>query len=374
MVKSYFQKVNLSLKDKIFAFDFTLFFLILLLGIISIVAMYSSERGNFSYYTQSHLYRFSIFFLLFIIISFSRIQFWYKSAYLFYFIVLILLFTVDLFGITASGSKRWISLFFFNLQPSELMKVSLIIFLARYYYKIPSQNVNNIKHIFIPFFSLMIPVFLVVSQPDLGTAVLIAISGLIVIWLTGFRIKYFLYSFIVLICLIPVGISFLKPYQKTRILTFLNPESDPLGAGYQIIQSKIALGSGGIFGKGFLQGSQSYLDYLPEKHTDFVFTLFSEEFGFVGSLILLLIYAFVIYRIAAIGNQSRNNFAKLFCFGFAAAFFVYVTVNMAMVLGLLPIVGAPLPIMSYGGSSMLSIMIGLGIVMSCKIHNQDDLT
>ena len=374
MTRNYFQKVNLSLKDKIFAFDFTLFFLILLLGIISLVAMYSSERGNFSYYTQSHLYRFSIFFLLFIIISFFRIQFWYKSAYLFYFIVLILLFAVDLFGVTASGSKRWISLFFFNLQPSELMKVSLIIFLARYYYKIPSQNVNNIKHIFIPFFSLMIPVFLVVSQPDLGTAVLIAISGLIVIWLTGFRIKYFLYSFIVLICLIPVGISFLKPYQKTRILTFLNPENDPLGAGYQIIQSKIALGSGGIFGKGFLQGSQSYLDYLPEKHTDFIFTLFSEEFGFVGSLILLLIYAFVIYRIAAIGNQSKNNFAKLFCFGFAAAFFVYVTVNMAMVLGLLPIVGAPLPIMSYGGSSMLSIMIGLGIVMSCKIHNQDDLT
>ena len=374
MTRNYFQKVNLSLKDKIFAFDFTLFFLILLLGIISLVAMYSSERGNFSYYTQSHLYRFSIFFLLFIIISFFRIQFWYKSAYLFYFIVLILLFAVYLFGVTASGSKRWISLFFFNLQPSELMKVSLIIFLARYYYKIPSQNVNNIKHIFIPFFSLMIPVFLVVSQPDLGTAVLIAISGLIVIWLTGFRIKYFLYSFIVLICLIPVGISFLKPYQKTRILTFLNPESDPLGAGYQIIQSKIALGSGGIFGKGFLQGSQSYLDYLPEKHTDFIFTLFSEEFGFVGSLILLLIYAFVIYRIATIGNQSKNNFAKLFCFGFAAAFFVYVTVNMAMVLGLLPIVGAPLPIMSYGGSSMLSIMIGLGIVMSCKIHNQDDLT
>ena len=236
MTRNYFQKANLSLKDKIFAFDFTLFFLILLLGIISLFAMYSSERGNFSYHTQNHLYRFSIFFLLFIIISFFRIQFWYKSAYLFYFIVLILLFAVDLFGVTASGSKRWISLFFFNLQPSELMKVSLIIFLARYYYKIPSQNVNNIKHIFIPFFSLMIPVFLVVSQPDLGTAVLIAISGLIVIWLTGFRIKYFLYSFIVLICLIPVGISFLKPYQKTRILTFLNPESDPLGAGYQIIQ------------------------------------------------------------------------------------------------------------------------------------------
>ena len=208
----------------------------------------------------------------------------------------------------------------------------------------------------------------------MGTAILIAITGLIVIWLTGFRIKYFLYSFFLLICLVPVGISFLKPYQKSRILTFLDPERDPLGAGYQIIQSKIAVGSGGFFGKGFLQGSQSYLDYLPEKHTDFIFTLFSEEFGFVGSVFLLIIYAFIIYRIALVGNKSRNNFARLFCYGFAAAFFVYVTVNMSMVLGLLPIVGAPLPIMSYGGSSMLSVMLGLGIVMSCKIHEQEEFS
>ena len=373
MIQNYFQKSNQSFKEKFFALDFMLIFLILLLGIISLFAMYSSERGNFSYHTQSHLYRFSVFFLLFIVISFFKIQFWYKSAYLFYFSVLVLLFAVDWFGIVASGSKRWISLFFINLQPSELMKVSLIVFLARYYNKIPSQNVHNIKYIIIPFLSFMIPVFLVVSQPDLGTAVLIAITGLIIIWLTGFRIKYFLYSFFVLICLVPVGISFLKPYQKSRILTFLNPERDPLGAGYQIIQSKIAVGSGGLFGKGFLQGSQSYLDYLPEKHTDFIFTLFSEEFGFVGAVFILIIYALIIYRIALVGRNSRNNFARLFCYGFAAAFFVYVTVNMAMVLGLLPIVGAPLPIMSYGGSSMLSVMIGLGIVMSCKLHQDEEV-
>ena len=373
MPRDYFQKRNLNITDKILAFDFTLLFLILLLGVISLFAMYSSERGSFSYHTQSHLYRFSIFFLFFIIISFFNINYIYKSAYVFYLIILILLFAVDSFGVTASGSKRWINLFFINLQPSELMKVSLIVFLARYYNKIPLQNINSIKHVFIPFLSFMIPVYLVVMQPDLGTAVLITITGLIVIWLTGFRIKYFLYSSFFFICLIPVGISFLKPYQKSRILTFLNPERDPLGAGYQIIQSKIAVGSGGIFGKGFLQGSQSYLDYLPEKHTDFIFTLFSEEFGFVGSLVLLIIYALIIYRISKIGSESKNNFAKLFCFGFAAAFFVYVTVNMSMVLGLLPIVGAPLPIMSYGGSSMLSIMIGLGIVMSCRIHNQEDI-
>jgi len=370
MVLNYFQGSNQTILDKIRSFDFFLFFLILLVGLISFFAMYSSERGTFSYHTVSHIYRFGIFFLLFIVISFFRVQYWFKSAYLFYLIILLLLLGVHFFGITASGSKRWINLFIINLQPSELMKISIIIFLARYYYKIPSQNVTNLKYILVPFIALILPVILVILQPDLGTAVLIAISGIIVIWLTGFGMKYFLYSFFILFCSIPVIISFLKPYQKVRILTFINPERDPLGAGYQIIQSKIAVGSGGIFGKGFLQGSQSYLDYLPEKHTDFIFTLFSEEFGFLGSVALLTIYALIIYRITIIGQLCRNNFAKLFCYGFAAAFFVYVAVNMSMVLGLLPIVGAPLPIMSYGGSSMLAIMLGLGIVMSCKIHHQ----
>ena len=374
MAENYFQKHNLSLREKVFSLDFLLIFMVLLLGIISIFAMYSTEQGKFGYYTQSHLYRFAIFFMVFIIFSFFRVQFWYKSAYLFYFIILILLLAVDLYGITASGSKRWISLFFINLQPSELMKIALIIFLARYYYKIPSEHVTNIKYILIPVVALFTPVLLVVAQPDLGTAVLIMIGGFAVVWLTGLRIKFFLYSFFVLIFFIPFGISFLEPYQKSRILTFINPERDPLGAGYQIIQSKIAVGSGGIFGKGFLQGSQSYLDYLPEKHTDFIFTLFSEEFGFIGSVVLLFIYVIIIYRITVIGNQTKNNFARLYCFSFATAFFVYVAVNMSMVLGLLPIVGAPLPIMSYGGSSMLSIMVGLGIVMSCKVHQLEEVT
>ena len=374
MITSNFSKNNLSLKEILFSLDYFLILLVLFLGIISIFAMYSTEQGKFGYYTQSHLYRFFVFFTLFIIISFIRIKILFRSAYFFYFLVLALLLAVDFFGITASGSKRWINLFFINLQPSELMKIAIIIFLARYYYKIPSNNVTNIKYIVTPIFALVVPVVLVASQPDLGTALLILISGLIVIWLTGFRMKYFLYTFSACFLLLPVGISFLKPYQKSRILTFLNPERDPLGAGYQIIQSKIALGSGGIFGKGYLQGSQSYLDYLPEKHTDFIFTLFSEEFGFIGSLGLLLIYILIIYRITKIGSYAKNNFAKLYCFGFATAFFVYVVVNMLMVLGLLPIVGAPLPIMSYGGSSMLATMLGLGIVMSCKVYqNQNEV-
>tara|TARA_Y100000590_G_C15616178_1_gene975850 strand:+ start:85 stop:1209 length:1125 start_codon:yes stop_codon:yes gene_type:complete len=372
MITGNFYKDNLSFREKILSLDFPLIFLILLLGTISLFAMYSTEQGKFGYYTQSHFYRFAIFFMVFMIVSFFRVKFWFKSTYLFYLIVLMLLIAVDLYGITSSGSKRWINLFFLNLQPSELMKVALIIFLARYYNKIPSEYVSNLKYIFLPLFAIIVPVFLVAAQPDLGTAILIAIGGGAVVWLAGFRLKFFIYSFFVLICLIPVAISFLKPYQKSRILTFFNPERDPLGAGYQIIQSKIAVGSGGIFGKGFLQGSQSYLDYLPEKHTDFIFTLFSEEFGFVGSVALLLIYILIIYRIIAIGNQSRNNFARLYCFSFATAFFSYVAINMMMVLGLLPIVGAPLPIMSYGGSAMLSMMIGLGIVMSCKIYKTSE--
>ena len=272
MKKSYFQNRNLRFSEKMLSLDFQLIFLILTLGIISFFAMYSTERGTFGYYTQSHIYRFFFFFVMFIFLSFIRINFWLRISYIFYFIALLLLVGVDVFGITSSGSKRWINLFVFNLQPSELMKISLILFLARYYNKIPIHEVERIRYIVVPIIALFVPVAMVASQPDLGTAMLIAIGGFGVIWLTGFRIKYFIYSSVMLICLTPVSIAFLKPYQKARILTFLNPERDPLGAGYQIIQSKIAVGSGGITGKGFLNGSQSYLDYLPEKHTDFIFS------------------------------------------------------------------------------------------------------
>ena len=209
-----------------------------------------------------------------------------------------------------------------------------------------------------------------ITQPDLGTAILIAGSGIAIIWLAGLNIKYFVYSGLILLVLLPFVISLLEPYQKSRILTFFNPERDPLGVGYQIIQSKIAIGSGGFYGKGFLKGTQSYLEFLPEKHTDFIFTLFSEEFGFLGSVILIFLYVLLVYRIIRIGFSCTSFFSRLFCFGFSSALFLYVFVNIAMVVGLLPIVGAPLPIMSYGGSSMLSIMLGLSIVMSCKIYSE----
>ena len=359
---------SLSFRDKFLSIDYILVFSILVLGVVSVFAMYSTDGGELKYHTKSHILRFVLFFVMFFILSFIQIRFWHSTSYIIYFFFLILLLGVKYFGLTASGSQRWLDLPFMHLQPSELMKVGLILFLAKYYHRVSIENINRLKFLFIPIFVLIAPVLLVVLQPDLGTALLIAAGGLTVAWLAGVRAKFFSYALIIFITLLPVAISFLKPYQKSRILTFLNPEKDPLGAGYQIIQSKIAIGSGGIFGKGFLNGSQSYLDYLPEKHTDFIFTLFSEEFGFAGSVFILLLYALIISRIIKIGNITRSNFGKLYCYSFGTAFFIYVVVNMGMVLGLLPIVGAPLPIMSYGGSSMMAIMLGLGIVMSCRVY------
>ena len=364
---------HLSLRDKIFSVDIVLFFSILILGIISLFAMYSTDGGEFLYHTKSHIVRFFVFFILFIAVSFFKINFWYNWSIPIFIAILALLILVKFFGLTSSGSQRWLNLYFINLQPSELMKVSLILFLAKYYHRISSGDVNRAKYLLTPIFALVIPVILVVTQPDLGTAFLIGAGGIVVIWLAGVKMKFFAYLGVIFLSITPIAISFLKPYQKSRILTFLDPSRDPLGAGYQITHSKIAIGSGGLFGKGFLNGSQSYLDYLPEKHTDFIFTLFSEEFGFFGSCFILTLYILITWRIVSIGNGFRDTFGKLFCYSFATAFFLYVAVNMGMVLGLIPIVGAPLPILSYGGSSMMAMMFGLGIVMSCKIHKDQPI-
>ncbi len=361
---------QLTFFQKVRSFDFILLVCVLIIGIISCFSMYSTDGGDLLYHSKSHAIRFFVFFLMMIVFSFFNIKFWHSTGYLFYFIVLGFLIWASLYGITASGSQRWVSLYFINLQPSELMKIAIIVCFARYYHRAQVSDVNSFKNLLFPITILIIPIALVVTQPDLGTSILIALSGLVVLWLAGLNIKYFIYSSLFFVISLPFVISFLEPYQKLRILTFFNPDKDPLGAGYQIIQSKIAIGSGGLTGKGFLKGTQSYLDFLPEKHTDFIFTLFSEEHGFTGSTFLLAIYAIMIFRILRIGSFTRSYFAKLYCFSFAAAIFIYITVNMSMVLGLLPIVGSPLPIMSYGGSSMLATMLGISIVMSAKIYNK----
>ena len=360
-----------SFFEKIRSLDYLLIIIILILGIISSFAMYSTDGGEFLYHTKSHILRFGIFFVLFLVLSFVQTKVWHRIGYIFYLVILFMLFWALYFGVTASGSQRWISLYVFNLQPSELMKIAIIISFAKFYHRTKSMEVNRIKNVVQPLVILTIPIFLVIAQPDLGTAILIAGTGISVMWLSGLKLKYFIYSFLILMVTAPFAISLLEPYQKLRVLTFFNPDRDPLGAGYQIIQSKIAVGSGGLAGKGFLKGTQSYLEFLPEKHTDFIFTLFSEEFGFVGSIFLLILYVILIYRIILIGFKNKNYFGKLYCFGFASAIFIYVMVNMSMVLGILPIVGSPLPIMSYGGSSMLATMMGLSIVMGCKIYEKE---
>ena len=359
---SFFQKFR--------NFDYLLLACILLLGFISLATMYSTDGGIVSFHTKSHFTKLIIFTFMMLTISFINIRFWFLTGYLFYILVIALLVWTYLFGIKSSGSQRWIDLYFINLQPSELMKVFIILCLAKYFHRMKMENINSIYTILTSLIIILLPMGLVVVQPDLGTSLLIAMSGIAVLWFAGLNHKYFIYTILGFLISLPFIISFLKPYQKLRVLTFLNPDRDPLGAGYQIIQSKIAVGSGGLFGKGFLKGTQSYLEFLPEKHTDFIFTLFSEEFGFVGSVCLLLIYAIIIYRIVAIGSISRSFFSKLFCYSFAAAIFIYIAINMSMVLGLLPIVGSPLPVLSYGGSSMLATMIGFGVVMSSKVHSQ----
>ncbi len=361
---------EITLFQKIRNLDYILLISVILLSVLSVFVMYSTDGGEILFHTKNHFVKLAIFFPLMIFIAFFNIKLWHNFSYIIYLIVILLLIYVSFFGIKSSGSQRWMDLYLFVLQPSELMKVAIIMCLAKYFHRLKIENVNSFTSITIVLSIIIIPIIFVISQPDLGTSILIALSGLIILWLGGMKIKYFIYSFITFLISLPFIISFLKPYQKLRILTFLDPDRDPLGAGYQIIQSKIAIGSGGLNGKGFLKGTQSYLDFLPEKHTDFIFTLFSEEFGFIGSVGLLILYSIIIFRIVRIGAISRSNFARLFCFGYAFAIFIYIVVNLSMVLGLLPIVGSPLPIMSYGGSSMLATMIGFGIVLSAKINHK----
>ena len=361
---------QITLFQKIKNLDYILLISVILLSIISVFVMYSTDGGEILFHTKNHFVKLVVFFPLMIFVAFFNIKLWHNLSYIVYFIVILLLIYVSFFGIKSSGSQRWMNVYFFVLQPSELMKIAIIMCLAKYYHRLKIENVNSFTSITIVLSIILIPTIFVISQPDLGTSILIALSGLIILWLGGVKIKYFIYSFVTFLISLPFIISFLKPYQKLRILTFLDPDRDPLGAGYQIIQSKIAIGSGGLDGKGFLKGTQSYLDFLPEKHTDFIFTLFSEEFGFIGSIGLLILYSIIIFRIIRIGSISRSNFARLFCFGYAFAIFIYIVVNLSMVLGLLPIVGSPLPIMSYGGSSMLATMIGFGIVLSAKINHK----
>lgn len=359
--------------EKIIQFDWFFFSLICILICVGLLTIHTIDNSN-SNYLFKHFVRISISITLFLFVAFIHIKFWYRFAYVFYIGIVGLLIYVEFFGLSALGAKRWINLYFFNIQPSELMKVGVILALARYYQYIKLEEIDNFSKLIIPVFIIFIPFFLVSSQPDLGTGLFILIVCLGMLWLAGLSLKIFITGFFSLLILMPFSIAFfLKPYQKERILTFLNPENDPLGSGYHIVQSKIAIGSGGFWGKGFKQGTQSNLEFLPEKHTDFIFTVFSEQFGFFGSVLLILLFFAIILKILNISLNSQNNFSRLVCFGVGFNIFVYLAVNLGMVTGLLPVVGVPLPIISYGGTAMLTTMFALGLVMSAKIHKDHNL-
>jgi rod shape determining protein RodA len=314
------------------------------------------------------LIRFGIGLVLMLSVAVTDIRFWMRYAYAFYLLALTLLIAVEAMGVVGMGAQRWINLGVIQLQPSEVMKIALVLALARYFHGATLEEIARPSFLLMPVLLIAAPVGLVVRQPDLGTAIMLALTAGVILFMAGVRAWKFAVVTGVVLAALPLAWSQLHGYQKRRIMTFLDPESDPLGAGYHIMQSKIALGSGGVFGKGFLGGTQGHLNFLPEKQTDFIFTMLAEEFGMAGGLTLLGIYILVIIYGFAIALRTRNQFGRLVAIGITGTFFFYVFINIAMVMGLVPVVGVPLPLLSYGGTAMLSLMIGFGFVLCAYVH------
>ena len=349
--------------------------ILITIATIGFMMLFSVAGGSTEPWAKVQMTRFCIGFAMMLIIAFIPIWFWRNISGLAFFISLFLLLLVEFFGVSGMGAVRWLDLGFMRLQPSELVKVTVIMFLASYYDWLPRNKVSNVVWIIVPLLIILLPVFLVVRQPDLGTAMLILLGGLSIMFIAGVSWFYFaisglgIFTFLFSIFYFRgTEFQFLKDYQYRRIDTFLDPASDPLGAGYHITQSKIALGSGGFSGRGFMQGTQSRLNFLPEKHTDFIFTTLAEEFGFIGGISLLGLYFLLIIFCGLVALACRDRYSGLVVSGITMTFFLYFAVNMAMVMGLAPVVGVPLPLVSYGGSAMFVLMIAFGIIQSADIH------
>ena len=357
-----------SIADKLISVNWGLVLLLCLLASIGFAMLYSAANGSFQPWAARQMVRFGIALLLMIGVALVDIRVWLRVAYAIYVVALLLLIAVELRGAIGMGAQRWIDLGVIQLQPSELMKVAVVLALARYFNGVPIEEIGRITKLIVPILLVMVPAVLVLKQPDLGTALMLIMGGGALFFLAGVRLWKFAVVLVATGALVPIAWRFLRDYQKKRIYTFLDPENDPLGAGYHILQSKIALGSGGIFGKGFLLGTQSHLSFLPERQTDFIFTMLAEEWGLVGGLVLIGLYSLVFVYGYAIALLSRNHFGRLLAFGITINFFLYVFINTAMVMGLIPVVGVPLPLISYGGTAMLTVMFGFGLLMSVYIH------
>ncbi len=365
---SQFGSAEPTVRQKLLRLNWELVLLIVLTASIGFAMLYSAANGSFDPWASRQMSRFAVGVVLMLVVALVDIRFWLRASYTIYGASLALLAAVEIMGSIGMGAQRWLDLGFFQLQPSEVMKIAVVMALARYFHGFEVDEAGRIKNLIIPVFIVLAPMALVLRQPDLGTAGVIAMVGAAVFWLGGARLWQFGVVLAAGAAAVPVAWQFLHAYQKQRIFTFLKPETDPLGAGYHILQSKIALGSGGLFGKGFLEGTQAHLNFLPEKQTDFIFTMLAEEFGLFGGLGLIALYALLIAYGFYIALRCRSQFARLLAMGVTFNFFLYVFINIAMVMGILPVVGVPLPLISYGGTAMLTVLIGFGLLMSCWLH------
>lgn len=369
------QNRELSLKERFLNLNVIFIAVICSLALVGCMTLYSVAGGNMFPWALNQAIRFGMGFIIMLTAALIKPEFYYKIATPFYIFTLILLIFVDIAGHVGMGAQRWISLGFFNLQPSELMKIAIVLQLAKYFSLVPIENIRTIKGLIIPSIIIAVPVAFIMLQPDLGTSLMILFCAVILFYLAGVQWWKFALGFGSIVAAMPVFWHFLHDYQKNRILTFLDPERDPLNTGYHIIQAKIALGSGGMWGKGFLSGTQSHLNFLPEPHTDFIFTTYSEEFGMIGgALVILLNLILITYGYwFAFRIHNNNYFGKMVILGLNTNYFLYVFINIAMVTGLLPVVGIPLPLISYGGTVILTVMASFGIILSFDINKDREL-
>ena len=363
--------------SKVFYINWALILVITAVAAIGWLMLYSIAGGNIDTWAKPQMQRFGLGLVILFIVAFVPIWFWRSMSGVAYAVALVLLLIVEFFGTMGMGAQRWIDLGFMRLQPSELMKVTLVMMLAAYYDWLDDKKISHPLWVLIPVVLIVAPTILVVLQPNLGTSLMLLVGGAAVMFAAGVSLWYFV-GVIGLIGGAIAGLfltrgtpwQFLHDYQYKRIDTFLDPSADPLGAGYNIIQAKIALGSGGWAGKGFMQGTQSRLNFLPEKHTDFIFTTLGEEFGFIGAFSLLALYALVLVFCIVAAVQNKDRFSQLLIIGVAVNFFLYIAVNLSMVMGMAPVVGVPLPLLSYGGSATLVILLAFGLVQSAIVHRQ----
>ncbi|HNY25157.1 MAG TPA: rod shape-determining protein RodA [Alphaproteobacteria bacterium] len=365
----------MTFSEKLKRFSWVLFAPMVIILITSILVLFSAGGGSWHPFAFSQLMKILVGFVIFFFAAFTNIKLWIKSAYFIYAVAFLLIVLVTFVGHTGMGAQRWLDIGFFHIQPSEFIKISLVLVLARHFSWMNWRDSIESKNYIIPVILMILPFVLIVAQPDLGTAISLGLITIVMFFITGAKKEWFIIAGILAVLAAPVvWFGGMHDYQRERIITFVNPDHDAKGSGYQINQAKIAFGSGGITGKGYLSGTQSQQSFLPEKQTDFIFTMLGEEFGFFGSFFLLLVYGIIIAVLFWIAKTCRNRFGQLFCFGFMLNFFIYYFINISMVLGLIPTVGVPLPLMSFGGSSLLSLMFGFGLCQNAHINKDQQLS